>query len=83
MLPCAGLREERVEGVVEGARRLVSGHLSIWLDTMFQTVEFPTGVTDLNSSLTHVNADTLPLEINTRGTLNFIPSPANGQEKNK
>ena len=57
------LAEEGVEGVVasSGATRFICWHCPIRLDTMFQTVEFPAGVTDLDASLSKVNRDTLTL----------------------
>ena len=57
----AGLAEERVEGVVIGAHRLVTGHLAIRLDAVLQAVELPAGVTDLDTRLTHVDGDTFAL----------------------
>jgi hypothetical protein len=33
MLPCAGLREKRVEGIITTSSSLITGHLSIRLQT--------------------------------------------------
>jgi hypothetical protein len=33
--------------------------LSVWLNTVFKTEHWPTGVTDLDTSLTNVNGDYL------------------------
>ena len=52
-----GLREEGVEGIITATDGLVRGHLAIRLDTMFETEELPTGVTDLNTGLTDVDAE--------------------------
>jgi hypothetical protein len=35
---------------------------TIWLDSMFQAVEFPTSITNLDTSLTNVNGKALPLK---------------------
>jgi hypothetical protein len=47
--------EEGVESIITTTDGLVRGHLTIRLDTVFQTEEFPTGVTDLDTTLTDVN----------------------------
>ena len=62
VLAGSSLAEEGVEGVVSSSDGLVGRHLSIRLDTMLQAVEFPTGITDLDSSLSKVNRDTLTLK---------------------
>merc|ERR1719394_1495568 len=59
MLARASLREERVEGVVSAADRLIAGHLSIRLDAMLQAEQFPTRVANLDASLPNVDADRL------------------------
>jgi len=55
----SSLAEEGVEGVITTSDSLVRGHLTIRLDTVFQAVEFPTSITDLNSGLTEMDRDTL------------------------
>ena len=55
-------REESVERVITTTNRFVRGHLTIRLDTMFKAVEFPAGVTNLNTSLTNMDGDTLTLK---------------------
>jgi len=57
VLSTASLREESLEGVI--SKSLVRGHASIRLDSMLETVEFPTGISNLDSSLANVNRDTL------------------------
>jgi len=59
MFASTGLTEESVEGIVSTSNGLVTGHLSIGLDTMFQAVQLPTGITDLATSLSNVDRDTL------------------------
>lgn len=41
---------------------LVTGHLAIRLDAMLQTVELPTGVPHLDTSLAYVDRDAFTLE---------------------
>jgi hypothetical protein len=62
VLASSGLTEECVEGVVSAADCLVTGHLSIWLDTVFQTVEFPACIAHLDTSLADMDGDTLTLQ---------------------
>ena len=52
---------EGVEGVISPANGLVTWHLAIGLDAMFQAVELPAGVADLDTSLAHVDGDALAL----------------------
>jgi hypothetical protein len=61
VLSSPSLTEEGVEGVIANSDGLVRGHLAIRLDPMLQTVEFPTGITDLNSGLSNVDRNTLTL----------------------
>lgn len=62
MLPCPRLAEKGIERIVSSTNSFVTGHLSIRLDPMFQAVEFPAGIANLNTSLTNVDGDTLTLE---------------------
>jgi len=55
----ASFREESVERVITTTNRFVRGHLTIGLYTMFKAVEFPASVTNLNTSLTNMDGDTL------------------------
>lgn len=61
MLASSCLAEESVEGVVPSTDRLITGHLSIRLNPMLQTVKFPAGIANLDASLTHMNGNTLAL----------------------
>ncbi len=61
MLSSSSLTEEGVEGIVSPADGLVTGHLSIRLDPMFQAVKLPASIANLDTSLTHVDGDTLTL----------------------
>lgn len=62
ILPSPCLTEESGEGVVVASHRLAGGHLAVWLDAMFQTVELPAGVAHLNTSLAHMDGDALTLK---------------------
>ena len=59
---CSSLAEEGVEGIITTSDGLVRGHLTIRLDTMLETVQFPAGITDLTSGLSKVDRDTLTLK---------------------
>lgn len=61
MFTGSGLTEERVEGVVPSSDCLVTGHLTIGLDAMFQAVELPACIANLSSGLANVNRDALTL----------------------
>jgi len=56
--------EKSVEAVVSAAHRLVGRHLSVRLDTMLQTVQFPTRVADLDASLSYMYGYTFTLKKN-------------------
>jgi hypothetical protein len=55
VLASASFAEEGVERVITSANGLVARHLAIGLDTVFQTVKFPAGVTDLATSLANMD----------------------------
>ncbi|KAI8083403.1 uncharacterized protein B0P05DRAFT_53762 [Gilbertella persicaria] len=55
MLTRAGFTEESVKGVITSLVFL--GNVTIRLNTVFKTVKFPTGVTNLDTSLTNVNGN--------------------------
>ena len=59
VLSSASFREEGVESIITATDGFVRGHLTIRLDSVFKTEEFPAGITDLNTSLTNVNGDNL------------------------
>jgi hypothetical protein len=50
-------REEGVESIITTSDGLIRWHLAIRLDTVFQTEEFPTGITDLDTSLSDVDSN--------------------------
>ena len=62
VLASASLREEGVEGIISSSNGLVTGHLSIRLDAVLQTVQLPAGIADLDTSLANVDGDTFTLE---------------------
>jgi len=59
MLASARLTEEGVEGVISSPDGLVTWHLAIGLDAVFQAIELPASVADLDTSLAHVDGDAL------------------------
>jgi len=59
VLAGTSLREESVESIITSTDGLITGHLTIRLDTMLQTVELPTSITDLDTCLTDVNGNNL------------------------
>ncbi len=62
MLASSCLTEESVERVIATADGLVTGHLTIWLYSVLQTVQFPACISNLDSGLTNMDADTLTLK---------------------
>ena len=68
MLSSAGLTEESVERIVSTADGLVTGHLTVGLDSMLQTVQFPATIPHLNSGLADMDRDTLALLAKNNGT---------------
>mmetsp|Transcript_60546 Transcript_60546/g.69081 ORF Transcript_60546/g.69081 Transcript_60546/m.69081 type:complete len:448 (-) Transcript_60546:113-1456(-) len=55
VLSGTSFREKGVESIITTTDGLVRGHLTIRLDTVLQTEEFPAGVTDLDTSLSDVD----------------------------
>ena len=51
------LGEEGVEGIVTTTDRFIGWHLTIWLNSVLEAEELPTGVTDLDTGLTDVNGN--------------------------
>ena len=62
MLASTSLTKEGVERIISTPDCLVTGHLAIRLDAMFQTVEFPAGIANLDTSLANVDGDALALQ---------------------
>ena len=61
MLSSASLAKEGVEGVVSATDSLVGRHLTVWLYAVLQAVELPAGISNLDTSLSNVDRDTLTL----------------------
>ena len=57
----SSLAEKRVEGIVSSANSFVARHLAIRLDSMLQTVQLPTSISNLNSGLANVDRNTFTL----------------------
>ena len=62
MFASSSLTEEGVEGVVSTSDGLVTGHLTIWLDAVLQTVQLPACIAYLSSGLANVDRDTFTLQ---------------------
>lgn len=62
VLPILHLTKECVVGRVLDPDGVVGGHLPVGLYAMFQTVQLPTSVADLHSSLSDVQAHTFALK---------------------
>ena len=69
VLSSSSLGEKGVERVVTTSDGLVTGHLSIRLDSMLQAVQFPAGITDLNTGLSNVDRDALTLKSEQRSPI--------------
>jgi hypothetical protein len=59
MFAGSSLAEERVERVVSSTDSLVTRHLTIGLNAVLQTVQLPTSIAHLDTSLTDMDRDTL------------------------
>jgi len=57
VLSGTSFREEGVEGIITTTDSLVRGHLTIRLNTMFETEKFPACVTDLDTTLPDVDGN--------------------------
>ena len=57
VLASLGLAEKCVEGIINDALVVVTGHATIGLDSMFEAVQFPAGYTGLDTGLTEMDAD--------------------------
>ena len=62
MLPRPGLAEECIESIIATSNGLITRHLTIRLDTMFQAVQLPACIANLNTGLAHVDRDTFTLK---------------------
>ena len=63
MFASSRLTEEGVEGIITPSNGLVTRHLTIRLDTVFQAVQLPAGIAHLDSRLTNMDRYTLTLQI--------------------
>lgn len=61
MFSCPSFTKEGVEGIIPPSEGPVTGHLSIWLDSMLQTVQLPACIAYLSSGLAHMNWNTFTL----------------------
>jgi len=56
----SSFREESVEAVIASTHSLIAGHLAVRLNSMLETVKFPTGISYLGASLADVDRDAFP-----------------------
>lgn len=61
MFASSSLTEEGIERVISTPNSFVARHLTVRLNAMLQTVEFPAGIAHLDSGLAHVHWNTLTL----------------------
>ena len=59
MLASTCLTEEGNEGVIFSPNGLVIWHLAIGLNAMFQAIQLPAGIANLDTSLVNVDGDAL------------------------
>lgn len=59
--PSACLGKERLKRIIARSECTIRGHLSIGLYAMFETVQLPTRIPYLNTTLTNVNRETFTL----------------------
>ena len=62
MFPSSSFAEKRVEGVVSPTDGLVGRHLSVRLDAVLQTVQFPACIADLHAGLSNMDGYALALQ---------------------
>jgi len=55
VFPSSSFAEKSVERIVSSTNGFITWHLTIRLDAVFKTVEFPASIADLDSSLTNVD----------------------------
>jgi len=66
VLSGTSFREKGVEGIISSTDGLIGGHLTIRLDTVFQTEQLPAGITDLDTGLPDMDTKSF-----THGGLSF------------
>lgn len=62
MLPSTSFTEEGSKWVISTANGLITWHLSIWLNSVFQAIQFPASIAHLHASLADMDRDTLTLQ---------------------
>ena len=55
MFSSSSFTEEGIERVISSTDGLVTGHLTVRLDAVLETVQFPAGIADLDSGLSDMN----------------------------
>lgn len=61
MLSSSTLIEEGAMTIISISNVLATTHLPIWLDPVFQAIQLPAGIADLDASLTNMNGNALTL----------------------
>lgn len=62
MFPGPSFTEESIKTVVPTTDSFVRWHLPVRLDPMFEAIQLPARVSDLNSGLTDMNGNAFPLK---------------------
>jgi len=81
MLSSTSFTKEGVERVIATTHTFIGRHLSIWLNSMLQTIQFPAGITDLGTGLTNMDGDTLTL--NYKSSIKPIRTQPKPREKKR
>lgn len=62
VFPGASLTEERIEGIISTTDSFITGHLAIWLNTVFKAIQLPAGIAHLNTGLASMDWDAFTLK---------------------
>ena len=62
MFASSRFSEESIKRIIPTRHQYISWHLAIWLYAMFQAVQLPTSITNLDTSLANMDTDTFPLK---------------------
>ena len=63
MFSRTSLAEESIEGIIASSNSLVTWHLTVRLDSVFQAIQLPAGIADLHSGLADMDGYTLTLKV--------------------
>ena len=65
VLSRASFREKSIERIISNANRIVRGHQSVRMDSVFKAEKLPSGIAHLHTGLADVNWNYFPLKRNT------------------